>query len=303
MKTGTENLPWSRETWDSIHQAVHDEMQRVVIAPKFLPLHGPVPEALTVTSDSVGVDDANRWVIDEAAVAPLFEIWAEFALTPQQVEKEMDSTSARTLAIRAANAVARAQDAAIFQGDAALTTHPLFTDGEVAFRSGPPGGGLLGDLDPEEVIAVEPGVEGSFGERTFAAVAQAYERLQNLGHYGPYALILESLPYADTFAPAPDTLILPADRIQPLVLSGYYGTGALPGSSGILVSLGGDTMDLAVGKAATTTFLFEDDAGKFRFRVLTRFALRLKDRSAVVRFEFRAKPASAKKKSKVVTAS
>lgn len=46
-------------------------------------------------------------------------------------------------------------------------------------------------------------------------------------------------------------------------------------------------MDLAMGKAAMTTFMFEDDTGKSRFRVLTRFALRLKKRSAVIRFEFR----------------
>ena len=301
MKTGTESLPWSRQTWDSIHQAVHDEVRRVVIAPKLLPLYGPIPEALTVTSDALGVDDENRWVVDEAAVAPLLEIWADFSLTPQQVAKEVELTSARTLAIRAANFVARAQDAAIFQGDGALATDPLFSSGAVKFRSGPAGSGLLGDVDPEQVIVVEPLEDGEgpnlrFGERTFAAVARGYERLQNLGHYGPYALILESLPYADAFAPQPRTLILPADRIQPLVLSGFYGTGTLPGSSGILLSVGGDTMDLAVGKAATTTFQFEDDAGKFRFRVLTRFALRLKDRSAVVRFEFGAQPVSPPKK-------
>lgn len=302
MKTETEGLPWPQETWDSIHQAVYDEMQRVAIAPKFLPLYGPLPEALTVTSDTIGVDGEDRLFINEATVAPLLEIWAEFALTPQQVAKEAELMSARTLAIRAASLVARARDAAIFQGDDALTTDPLFTRGEVGFRSGPPGSGLLGAVnareDPEQVIVVESmkGGEASFGEATFAAVTEGYDRLQNLGNYGPYVLILESLPYADAFASLPNTLILPADRIQPLVLCGFYGTGALPGSRGLLLSLGGDTMDLAVGRDATTTFMFEDEDGKFRFRVVARFALRLKDLTAVIRFEFRTRPAPAEKK-------
>ncbi len=46
MKTETESLPWSQDIWDTIHKAVYDEMQRVVIAPKFLPLYGPHPRVL-----------------------------------------------------------------------------------------------------------------------------------------------------------------------------------------------------------------------------------------------------------------
>ncbi len=42
MQTETESLPWSQDTWDAIHKAVYDETQRVVIAPKFLPLYGPI---------------------------------------------------------------------------------------------------------------------------------------------------------------------------------------------------------------------------------------------------------------------
>ncbi len=45
-------------------------------------------------------------------------------------------------------------------------------------------------------------------------------------------------------------------------------------------------MDLVVGKEAITNFLFEDDNGKYRFCVLNRFALRLKDKTAVIRFDF-----------------
>jgi hypothetical protein len=45
-------------------------------------------------------------------------------------------------------------------------------------------------------------------------------------------------------------------------------------------------MDLVVGIDATTAFMQQDTDGNYRFRVLERFALRLKDTSAVVRLEF-----------------
>jgi hypothetical protein len=37
---------------------------------------------------------------------------------------------------------------------------------------------------------------------------------------------------------------------------------------------------------ATTAFMQEDPEGRYRFRVYERFALRLKDKTAVIRLEF-----------------
>ena len=79
---------------------------------------------------------------------------------------------------------------------------------------------------------------------------------------------------------------MPADRIKPLVTQGFLGTGTLPSATGLLVSLGGNTMDLVVGMDTVTTFQQEDPDGRFRFRVYERFALRLKDTSAVMKLEF-----------------
>jgi hypothetical protein len=45
-------------------------------------------------------------------------------------------------------------------------------------------------------------------------------------------------------------------------------------------------MDIVVGLDATTAFMQQDPNGNFRFRVVERFALRLKDTSAVIRLEF-----------------
>jgi hypothetical protein len=93
--------------------------------------------------------------------------------------------------------------------------------------------------------------------------------------------------------------------------AGFYGSGTLPTNfpatpvppglavppppppfggnasfAGVLVSLGGNTMDLVVGLDATTAFMQQDPNGNYRFRVVQRFALRLKDTTGVIRLEF-----------------
>lgn len=309
---GRDKLPWSQEIWDRIDQAVHDECQRTKIARKFLPMYGPVsPGELIVASDTV-LRAGQAITVNEAATIPLIELLVEFTLTLQQVEREAELMTAVTLATRAANLLAQAEDVVIFQGQAAIdpgaVQHPLFAQNRVRARSGPAGAGLVQAAGGNAVQVirlaatppVNPGQPLRYGERTFAAVAAGYSRLQSgvgldQAHYGPYALVLHNEPYADTFAPLPTTLIMPADRIKPLMTAGFFGTGTLPAqgvlphereTTGILVSLGGNTMDLVVGMDSTTAFLQEDTEGRYRFRVYERFALRLKDTTSVIRLEF-----------------
>jgi uncharacterized linocin/CFP29 family protein len=317
MNLGRDKVPWSQEIWNRIDQAVHDECQRTKIARRFLPMYGPVsPGELIVISDTV-VRDGQTLTVNEAATIPLIELLVEFTLTLQQVDREPELMTAVTLATRAANLLSQAEDVVLFQGQSAIDgnggpQHPLFAQNIVRFRSGPAGDGLLraANLNPGiQVIQINalPPVDPNdvneprrFGERTFGVVADAYSRLQSgaglqQAHYGPYALALHNEPYADTYAPLATTLIMPADRIKPLMTEGFYGTGTLPATgaapnvrqtTGILVSLGGNTMDLVVGMDAITAFLQEDTEGRYRFRVFERFALRLKDRTSVIRLEF-----------------
>jgi uncharacterized linocin/CFP29 family protein len=135
--------------------------------------------------------------------------------------------------------------------------------------------------------------------------------LTSQGHPGPYALVLNTFPYADLYAAVGlGSLVITADRVEPLVKAGLFGTGTIPpnlnpGGSpassmrssppdspaepayyGVLVSLGGDTMDLVVGMHATTVFMQQDINQLWRFRVMERFALRVLDTSAIQVLEF-----------------
>jgi len=280
MNHGRERLPWGEDVWKSMDDAVHDEVQRTSIATKFIPLHGPAPapEILTVPSDIINPDTMT---VDEVAVTPIVELGVEFGMTRQQVGNEAQLATAITLATRSANLLAQGEDMTLFQGDKAFG-NPLF--GRVKHTGGSAGSGLL--YATKQVVLVPPVSPGVYGENTFKAVAQAYSLLQGQGHYGPYALALRSEVYADTYAPLPDTLAMPADRIKPLVSLGFYGTGTVPPSTGLMISVGGNTVDLVASVDPVTEFLQVDPDGTYRFKVFERFALRIKDATAIVQFQF-----------------
>jgi uncharacterized linocin/CFP29 family protein len=290
---GREKLPWREDRWTLLDQAVHDEAMRTRIGRRFIPCV-PLADVLTAPADTV-VDDDGLLLVNEAAVTPLIELWVEFALTKQQVEAEAELSTTVTLATRAANLLSQGEDLLLFQGQDATKNDPLFLTGRVHFRAGPGPDGLtdLQSVDPSQVIPVEfsEAEAGRYGENTFAQVALGYATLQDKGHYGPYALVLPTIPYADTYAPLKTTLIMPADRIMPLVENRFYGSGTLPDFVGVLLSLGGNTLDLVVGRDAVIAFVQEDQEGLYRFRVYERFALRDKNREARILLKFEAPPA------------
>jgi uncharacterized linocin/CFP29 family protein len=316
---GRSKIPWSKDVWDRIDAAVVMEVKRTRIAGRFLPIRQVPPKTTSVPTDSYsfaagGAPGAGAiFSVDEGATIRLNEYYVEFELTPQQVDQEegdfknLGHSTAVTLATKAANILAQAEDLIVFQGQNAITGAGVFKSGQVQTLGGnqPQDTGLLNFpvgvappppasvLQVPSLLPVVPGV--LYGPNTFEYVAKAYSQLQAAGHYGPYALVLETVPYADTFAPLPATLTLTADRIKPLVTSGFFGTGTLPPNAppapvapyyGVMVSLGGNTMDLVTGIEPIAAFQQEDTTGNFRFRVLQRFALRIKDPTGIVVLQF-----------------
>jgi uncharacterized linocin/CFP29 family protein len=335
---GRSKIPWSKDVWDRIDQAVEHEVKRTRVCARFLPKRPVPPKTTSVPTDAYSASAPPNPVltVDEGATTRLCEYYVEFELTPQQVDqeeadfKQLGHSTAVTLATKAANTLAQAEDLIILQGQNATSTTALAAVGAVVpivgstlFSQGyvltlnntspsdtglldfpigknvPPGAGDQVPTNPvpplvpvNPLAGPPPGV--IYGSGTFAAVSNAYSKLQAAGHYGPYALVLETIPYADTYAPLSD-LTVTADRIKPLMTAGFFGTGTLPPNPppppvapyyGVMVSLGGNSMDLVVGLEPMAAFMQEDTNGNFRFRVLERFALRIKDPTAIVILQF-----------------
>jgi len=280
-----DRIGWDDAIWNGIKQAIHNETNRIKIAKKVLPMYGPLPESESVPSDIIE-ETKDGLIVNEGASTIIVEISVQFGMTKTQIERERlgKGDVVMTLATRAANLIALAQDELVFQGKV-----DSIRNVEVRLN-GNNSKGLLGEDDREikstPIYAEKKSTINKYGANTFRGVTDAISDLQKDGHYGPYALILSTDTYADTFAPLEDSLVMPADRIKPLVIAGFYGTGTLPKMRGILLSLGGNTMDLVIGVDATPEFMFLDNKGIFQFRVFERFTLRLKNKFAVRRLEF-----------------
>jgi uncharacterized linocin/CFP29 family protein len=269
VSLGREALKWDEPTWAAIDFGVHEENVRAGVAAKVIPLRGPQPEAVTVPAEAI---DPSTMTVDESAVVPLVELTVDFSLTRQQVEQEAQQGTAAALARRAASLLTQAEDLVVLQGDAALKAGLL--GGAVKGR-GPAGVGLV-DAAAEAVKAN--------GRGTFGAVANGFSKLQAHSHAGPYALLLDADEYAAAFEVPKGELVYSAERLRGLVQA-LYGTAAMPSGRGVLVSVGGDTVDLVIGSDPTVAFLGIDDDDRFGFRVVERFVLRVKDPTACVRLE------------------
>jgi hypothetical protein len=239
---GRDKIHWSKEVWDRIDKAVHAEMMRTRVGQKFLPLRPVFPRTTSVPSDFIQAPSAANptFSVDEGDTSRLNEYWVEFSLTPQQVDHEtgdmmeLGHSTAVTLATRAANILAQAEDIVIFQGANGIATSRLFnppagggavgTPPSVFNRGTPTDTGLLDLalagaaapplLPPVQAVQVQPlaaANPGVYGENTFTEVAAAYSLLQGAGQYGPYALALQTTPYVDMYVFVAVGLVITAD--------------------------------------------------------------------------------------------
>jgi uncharacterized linocin/CFP29 family protein len=278
MPLGRESLTWGPNVWSAIDQAVTETRQRTQVAAKFLPIW-QAANALSAPADVVA---GTPLQISEGDTVGITDVGVPFALTQAQVSQEEPLGTAVTLASRAANSLALAEDLLIFQGKDAARD-PLFTGGLVHLRKAPADKGLLGAAPDTQDVPQESG--GGYGPNTYTAVAEGLAELTGKGQNGPYALVLNFNQYADTYAPLPSTLVTTADRLRGLV-TWFYSSGGLPDQKGIIVSVGGDTVDLVLANDAVTEFVQVDADGLSLFRVFERFALRVKDATALVALDF-----------------
>ena len=271
---------WSEPVWKEIDDAVLAEVGQIRVAQKVF------PSSQSANGQYVPADDFDpkTMTIAEGQTKPFIEISVEFRLTQGQVNNEATLRTCKTLARLASKSAALVEDTLFFQGkDANLEASVKVVNKD----SAGPGLLKLKGIQSVDVDPLDPKNRGAYGENTFKAVTKGISELTKRAQPGPYALILESAMYADTYAPMPTTLTTTADRLTPLLSGGFYATGTLPDSTGLLVSLGGEPTSLYVGQDAITAYTQEDGDGNSRFRVFERVQLVARDHRAFVKLVFK----------------
>ena len=197
-----------------------------------------------------------------------------------------DMSSALALFRRAANVVARLEDAVAFRG---LENYPNLPE---HFR---PRGGVAGLQAIWEITGGEDQrglldganlqipVGAPRGRNLVRAVSIAIGGLEATGHFGPFALALDNDLFAQAQRPDDNSLVLPQDRIIPFLGGGsLLRASTLPRGRGVIVALGGSPVELVVARDMCLEFLQHTSEPTFLFRVHERLALRVKEPSAIV---------------------
>ena len=209
--------------------------------------------------------------------------------------------SALALFRRAANIVARLEDAIVFRG---LTPDPAVPGGLApppSARKGLPeiwqitgaseARGLWTQRQPSITIPRTPIDERA--QQLVRAISDAIGRLEQKGQFGPFAVVLGQELFLVAQTPEPGSLVLPQDRIIPFLGGGpLLRSSTLEDLTGIVVALGGAPLELVVAADMSAQFLQISADPVFLFRVSEKIALRIREPDAIVQLVMEAPTAS-----------
>jgi uncharacterized linocin/CFP29 family protein len=294
-----QRVGWTDEQWAAVDEAVAAELTRVRVVDEIIPT-----TTVGASDKTVSVDRINPLTrtIDDDTTIPLPEISVQFVLDKQQVEQP-ELKRALALARRAASDFARLEDAVLLRGLAALNGGFQPDQPERAAALPP-----LADIQRGQDRAGYDGLTGSarndaqntngdshlvtgaagpnYGPNLVNAVAEAIVLLEASGHMGPYHLILGRSAFVAALTPNAPALVLPKDRIEPLLASPIRRSPELEPDKGVLLSVGGDPADRVVAVEPNVRFIETTAQDRYRFRVYGVLALRRKEPEAAVSLEF-----------------
>lgn len=287
---------WSGDQLATVRSTVQEEAARARIGASFLAHYGPLePGARFVTKQSLETitnatpPPKQQLAVDELpGVYDLVTLAVNVTVRSSQMA-EPGLQSALQMFRRAANVLARLEDAIVFNGQAGRGQAPgspapavqpeIYTvSGGDAYPSLLWPGGPKGSRTTVKVA--QP--KGDLGQDLVTATAKAVGELEAKGHLGPFVCVLDQEFFVAANTPNAGSMVLPSDRMTPFLSEAPLRSSTLPAKSGVVVSLAGDPIDIAVASDLDVKFLQVTTDNTYVFRVSEKFALRVKDPDAVV---------------------
>jgi uncharacterized linocin/CFP29 family protein len=308
MESHAAVVPWTEEQWDRVIRTVTEEAQRTRLAAQFLPLAGAVdpaaraiaPLTLATTPNPPGNQPpASRMEVDSDPFLPLTTIQTQVQLRSHEIA-DPELGAALTMFRRAANHIARVEDALIFNGRSGGPNRmPPFGIGAAAQAvvevtgADPPGlpriEGLM-PVGPAIPAAYAAGGAGRIARQIQAplsevnlvrAIMDGIADLDGAGQPGPYALVLSHLLFERVVTPT-QSMVMPRDRVLPFLGGPLHRSTAIAGYWGVLIALNPAVVELVVASDINVTFLLTTPEPRYVFRVAEKVALRLKDGQGIV---------------------
>jgi uncharacterized linocin/CFP29 family protein len=268
-------VPWTEEQWVRVNLAIQEEAQRARTAAKFLPLYGPLPPDTDFVR-KVDIPAGAPLTVNDTTTIELSTLQLKVHLRGAQLaDPEMGSVLSAFR--RAANILARIEDAIVFNGLPLPAGTPTLG---VQITGGLTSSGLVPVGAP-----VAPPVAITDGATLVEAVTNAVANLEKKGYFSPFAVVLSQDFFAYTSQPNPARpQVTPEEQIVPLLGGGsLLRCSAIPDGHGVVVSLGGEPVELVVATDMSLQFLQLTTDPTYVFRVYEKLALRIKSNDAVVK--------------------
>jgi uncharacterized linocin/CFP29 family protein len=269
--------PLRQEEWARLNETIIQVARRSLVARQVLDLYGPLgPGVQTVPHDEYsGVSPGAVDIVGEQETAPVFTdnrkfktipiIYKDFLLHWRDIEAARGHNMPLDVSAAAGAAAfcAQQEDELIFYGDPKL--------------------GHEGLMNATGRLTAELGDWGTPGGG-YTAIVEATRKLNEQGHYGPYAVIVSPRLYSQLHRIFEKTGVLEVETIRQLAADGVFQSNRLRGDSAVVLSTGRENLDLAVAMDMTCAYLGAERMNH-PFRVLESLILRIKHPDAICTLE------------------
>lgn len=268
--------PLSHQEWSRLEATVIETAKRQLVGRRFIDIYGPLGEGIQSVSNDIFEESQSGGISLRGESLELSQSTRRVNLSIPMLYKDFilywrDLEQAKTLGIPidmspAANAsvqCARLEDNLIFNGFSEFELPGLMN--------------VKGRLTHIRDEWMKPG-------KAFEDVVDAISKLQQVGHTGPYAMVLSPALYSLLHRVHPGTNVLEIEHIRELITDGVFQSPEIKGKAGVIVATGQHNLDLAIAEDFDTAYLDTEHMNHL-FRVYEAIALRIKRPSAICTLE------------------
>jgi uncharacterized linocin/CFP29 family protein len=301
------DLGWTEEQWNRITSVVTEEAQKARVAAQLIPVVGPeasttvavAPLSLENRFNPYPYPDRNqpepppppplqaghRLRVESRPTLDITTIAVNVPLRGHEVA-DLELQAALVMFRRAANYIARIEDALVFAGRAGANQAPLgigaIPDVYTVTGDGAPSGIFLGPLAGARITPPYPSAPSppTSGAQVVEQVIAAISRLEGAGQLGPYACALSQRLFELICTPTA-SMVLPRDRILPFLQGPLFRSSRIPSPFGAVIALSGNPIELDVATDINVRFVQTTLEPRWVFRVSERVALRVKEAQAI----------------------
>jgi uncharacterized linocin/CFP29 family protein len=270
------DAPLNEQDWRRLEETIIQAARRQLVGRRFIDLYGPLGEGVQSVINDIFEEVQGGGISLRGETLEMSAPTRRINLSIPMVYKDFilywrDIQQAKTLGMpvdmspvaNAAIQCARLEDDLIFNGSSEFD--------------------LPGLMNVKNRLTHIHGDWLKSGQ-AFSDVVESINKLQQMGHTGPYAMVLSPELFSLLHRVHQGTNVLEIEHIRELVTDGVYQSPVLKGKSGVIVATGTHNLDLALAEDFDTAYL-DTEQMNYLFRVYEALVLRIKRPSAICTLE------------------